>query len=600
MSKVSILPTVPLTYDAITDHTIRPIGPTPALPAAGSTVVDPDFGCKILRVTDGAIQTGSPLNYSYRTPSAPNQMAWTAEGDRFYVMNDQANIFVFDFNRTTMTATFNRKVAFGIEPAFPRVAGKRDTMYGVRYINNHVIEKYDLITGLFSTVLDLKSFGTKNDGTPLDSTVYTSSVYISGGPVERAIVNYGGGGQDRHALVTIFDVNAPATKRTIHTKNSTIDRYDGKGPVPILDVANTPVVLDFYTHSIAISNDGGTVRLDAAGTSAFWWLYDWTRDRAVKVTQYPWGHYALGWQHGVNEDQGSGKKIQWQLRPLTLEGANMPLQTVSPDATQQALTYHADHTSWHNATSDAAALAPFFSDCQQGGTYPPDFGWWSQEIIGISATDPHTVWRFCHHRMNGFSEGTPPIPNFFYSAMIQVDPLGQFAMFASNWDKSLGDHPAPPAGAGKRCDVFIVKLGRERAPVTGHASPVQMIPLWAGPPVMHLAVATGGVEFVGTRKARAKVDVENSTQVCLDCNLIDASAVPGCVLRLEWWNPATSSWAFTGASVPIDGASNQFREGTFAPLDPACRAQNIIFRAYISTGNGVDDVAIGTVGIRFR
>src|SRR4029077_17548669 len=157
-----------MSYDAITDTLVRE--PAPATPPgpAGSYYEDPAFHHTVLRVTAA---TSHPS--SLRTASAPNQMAWNAEGTRFYVMTESAEQLHFRFDRQNFRASLDRKVPFSLESAYPRVMGKPDILYGVRYANGHVVERYDFATGEFTAVLDLKTI----DPT-LNDSVYTSSLYV--------------------------------------------------------------------------------------------------------------------------------------------------------------------------------------------------------------------------------------------------------------------------------------------------------------------------------------------------------------------------------------------------------------------------------------
>lgn len=434
-------PTVPLTYNARIDRVVQMPTLVPA-PLAGAEITDTFFGCRVHRVTDG--NTAPPLNYSFRTPSAPNQSGWAPDSKRFYVLNDQATVHVFRFDSATRQTTFERTVTSGLEPAFPRVATKPDTLYVVRWINFHVIDVYDFATGQFTPLLDLKAVDPS-----LNNTLYTSSIYVSGGLPERMAVLYGGSNQDLHMKVTVFDVDTPKNLVTINTLDSTVN---GK---PAMNTDGTPATVAIRLHSIAISHDGNTVALDPVGTSAYYWQFDVPSKTFTKVTNRTGGHRAMGWDRLVNEDATGSAKMQWQARDLA--NPHAPSQRIT--TIQQNVKRAGDHTSWANARSAADRMAPFFSECQTLETDP--WNYWFNEILAVASDGPEQVWRFCHHHCRALGDVTPTIYPFQYQPLAQVDPSGRFVMFTSNWEKTLGAHAAPASPeATRRTDVFIVELNR--------------------------------------------------------------------------------------------------------------------------------------------
>ena len=54
---------------------------------------------------------------------------------------------------------------------------------------------------------------------------------------------------------------------------------------------------------------------------------------------------------------------------------------------------------------------------------------------------------------------------FWNTPRVNVSPDGQWALFTSNWEKTLGTDPKVEAGGLHRQDVFLVDL-------TGHAIPL--------------------------------------------------------------------------------------------------------------------------------
>src|SRR5690349_21298904 len=81
----SISTSVPTSYSAITDQTIRPKPTTPA-PTVGSVATDVTFGSRILRVTDGNTRPDIP-NRSYRSAGGTHQNVWNTTSKYFYVIS---------------------------------------------------------------------------------------------------------------------------------------------------------------------------------------------------------------------------------------------------------------------------------------------------------------------------------------------------------------------------------------------------------------------------------------------------------------------------------------------------------------------------------
>jgi hypothetical protein len=105
------------------------------------------------------------------------------------------------------------------------------------------------------------------------------------------------------------------------------------------------------------------------------------------------------------------------------------------------------------------------------GDPEPPWRAWDWEIIAIQTNAGSmgaTVWRFAHHRTDITYDGPGSEPYYFwYLPRAMISPDGRFAMFTSNWEKSLGASTIDREPGGNfRCDVFIVALGSSAAPFT--------------------------------------------------------------------------------------------------------------------------------------
>jgi hypothetical protein len=153
------------------------------------------------------------------------------------------------------------------------------------------------------------------------------------------------------------------------------------------------------------------------------------------------GHDAHGYGVMVNMDGGDAQPwdaAQWQFRtladPLKASGLIDPLLTPKE-------VYLDDHSSWNCARPDA--LVPFVSSTFR--TQVTDVPWraWDDEIVAIVGG---TVSRFCHHRS--------ALGGFWDQPLLNVSPDGRFAIFHTNWEKTLG---LDPDGVPRQ-DVFLVAL----------------------------------------------------------------------------------------------------------------------------------------------
>lgn len=89
---------------------------------------------------------------------------------------------------------------------------------------------------------------------------------------------------------------------------------------------------------------------------------------------------------------------------------------------------------------------------------------WDDEIVAIQ-TDAGAyganVWRFAHHRSDISYDGdTSKALYFWYTPIAVISPDGKWAIFTSNWEKTLGAAVGSDAqpGGDYRCDVFLVAL----------------------------------------------------------------------------------------------------------------------------------------------
>jgi hypothetical protein len=174
---------------------------------------------------------------------------------------------------------------------------------------------------------------------------------------------------------------------------------------------------------------------------------------STPATRFPGGHDALGYGWWINADSGeqAWDAAQWQSRPL--DALDQRTDLITPPLTPKVV-YLSEHSTWNNAS--AAARMPVISSTFRFNNEAAEWRAWDDEVIAIATEGESRVWRFCHHRSDSRDEQNPASTYFWYQPIANVSPDGQWAIFTSNWEKTLG---ADPNDAGRsRQDVFLVEL----------------------------------------------------------------------------------------------------------------------------------------------
>ena len=482
------------TYDAINDRVVRAKGPTPAIGGSGSTVVDPAFGRRVMRVTDGLTRPGAP-DRSYRTPSGTHSNAWSADGRHFYSVSTDGTVLLFAFDPALMSATRVQPTATGDggltlrffnEPTFSYSTPAR--LYGTYNGSGATlrsVDQFDIASGQYTQLINLDALVPGLSGTSV------GGVLNSAGETERIIAFFGGTGQDRHMYLVVFDRAQPSSRRLLDTLASTIDGQ----------VTNIP--LNFRIHAAAIDRSGRYVTvyptgadLQAPRSAAPAYVWDTATNTFTAtplVEARSGGHDAYGYGVRVNQDcctATTWDAAQWQFRAL-----DAPLMTWDLVTTvfMPKEVYLADHPSWHNARADR--LVPFVDANYRYGSNTTEWRALDEEIFAVETNNPGhgaTIWRFAHHRSLVASDVDPSRISFWYTPRVNVSPDGRWALFTSNWDKTLGTDPRGETGGAYRQDLFLVELQGAPAATPLTVTTVTLPGATAGQPYDATLTATGG------------------------------------------------------------------------------------------------------------
>jgi hypothetical protein len=427
----------PLTYPgARQDRTPLPPPPLPALPPAGGTFIDPAFARPILRVTDETLAGGK----GWRLPSSEAAAAWGRASDRFFLERPDGTMRVFKMVNGAPVLQPGIPT-FTNEPTFSRVSPA--ILYGA---TGFKVQAFNTDTATATTLVDVAAID------PLHAKAGTylgGSVQSSASVPERLAYFYGGSSQDKHFLVSVFEVQDPSKRLTLDTLAMTLN--------------GQPITMDsFKLHAIGIDLSGRYLILystsaDIAAGKAQIYVWDLQTATVQPITaaMFPYGHTAMGYGVMVNADSGNVQPydaFQYQVR--SLGALDKPRALILPPLTPK-LVYGDDHPNWTNARADAAA--PFITATYRHMLADPTPLRAMDGEIGAVGLDG-AIYRFCHHRSTVFGDGTQSV-TFWYQPIPQVSPDGQYVLYHSNMEKTLGQEPGVTSGPERsRTDAFLVKL----------------------------------------------------------------------------------------------------------------------------------------------
>ena len=440
----------------------------PSLPAiqnqpAGHVFADPCFGSPLIRVTTGQTRPGL-ANRSYTTSSAAHQNTWNTDSTYFYIRATDGTIIPYRFDPSTQAIARILPTGSGdggviissqAEPNFS--FNTSNVLWGSSIDpldNTPTVTKIQLSPNAaptYSTELALRTVASGLAGK------YTGGVYSSATSPERISVFFGGSMADLHNYVLLFDAGSGANQLLLNTSSSTV-KAGGQ-------TYSTNITLGFTMHHAYLDKSGRYVLIMPQGAQPYQQVL-WDTHAApgqgftaMPVVQYrSGGHDAMGWGDLVNQDcctSTSYDALQWQYRALATPAQTRDL--IQPVQTPTAV-YTGDHTSWNNAS--ATALLPVLSSITRlPGDAARPWRAWDDEIVAIqtNSSSGATVWRFAHHRSDGVSD-TPGQNAFWYAPRVVVSQDGKWALFTSNWEKTLGPASDATAAEQYRRDVFILGL----------------------------------------------------------------------------------------------------------------------------------------------
>jgi hypothetical protein len=431
----------PPNYCARSDVRVEPYPKAPpAMGPAGSIINDPNFGSRIVRVTDTKTD-GRRTSESYSTPSSAEQNSWNTDDTRFYVRGIDGGLVLFDFNASTMAvhSIDVPNVSWIGEPQFSY--SQPNILYG---ITNHrpVVQQYDLSANRTADVHD------PSKCVKLKSSDTGHAISVSADDQRMTMVV--GPEQDTDYLVYVYD-RAKGCRWYNAQTGEIGGQWGAKGNISILD--------RYLIHDARMNKSGRFVEIARSGAAvpgvtpppnpapSFVWNVD-TMDVAPCGPKGCKGHHALGYWHLLNPSEQEHPMDLW-IRPLNRLAAITPL--IKPLPAVQG--WYDLHLSWNNVNADdssPACLSTYRRDNPNTPEAPPKvLGPWENEILCVETDGKDSkVWRFTHTYSTAQN-------GFWSSPRGNVSQDGRFYMFTSDWEDQLGH---VPGRSSYRTDVFIVEL----------------------------------------------------------------------------------------------------------------------------------------------
>jgi hypothetical protein len=408
---------VPKTYTARSDRNVEVPGALPALGPAGSVIVDPAFGSRVLRVTDPSTLTKT--NLSFFAVNEIAQTRWNADGSIFVIQSTDGARLPYTFDEKAFTAKrMSQSVTFGLGDFSHNDA---HVAYGTK---GHVIQKLD-----FSTM-------TYTDLVSVDAVIPGVGGYVqavTAADDESLSMDFGGV-QDTNQYVLVWN----AITKTQH----------------LLDLPKSQ--LDGVPSNIPLSGGISFQRIDRSGKYVAVWInrmpYVW--DLAQKtIASYPHAIGTVGFDREIGG--ATGDDLQWSMDGLSTPNSASKLVTPPVTPTDKTNVSYGGG-SWCNAQAQSAM--PIVQDLfRDPATITSSAPWapFQNEIVAVATDGSGTVWRFAH-------TWNFDVPNTkygkdwqYYLGHVNVSQTGRHALFNSNWNKTLG---ADATTGDPRFDVFIVEL----------------------------------------------------------------------------------------------------------------------------------------------
>jgi hypothetical protein len=423
------------------------------LVGANKIVTDPDFGNRIVRITD-ANTDPTPVyknrTYESAASGSADDNLWNTDSTLFLVQDTGSAGTPFTFNPLTLQAGRLYVSNFPATNGFKLRGGGNWSR-----VDPNILYTYS------GTAINKYDFSDRNNppspqvvyeftGSPnclpagFKATWYTQGG-VSGDDTVFGMGYSNSGSQGTGIWVVAYKVGSGCSVMNTQTGQVGGD-WGAKGTINIAD--------RFTIHNVKMSRDGNWLIVSKANCTSstcsagpYFWQIGTTNMTSCGAGGYCGGHYTEGYTHFVNNNNSSPWASQ-VVRAFDTSVASL-LTTRTPPSSDWAMD---QHQSWNNVKpGDSVPLLSTTCTVTSPFTAP-----WGNEIIGIAPDGSGKIWRFAHNFISTRSL------NFSTTWGIgTVSQDGKFFLFSSDWMGHLGSESGATTctlGTDCRGDVFVVEL----------------------------------------------------------------------------------------------------------------------------------------------
>lgn len=417
----------------ITDRNVYP-EPQLAPPGrAGTSYVDPVFGTKITRITDGEFSKsiGKP-GRAWVAGSSAEQNTWAKDSSAFIFQGSGGEWVPFAWNDGKPTKIPTSEGTWFVPLGGPAFSYTDPQVLFGRSQDSQSLSVYNLATKKLTRVASLPA-------------VAVGEVSPS---VNERIATYGKGNQDLATEVYVWD---GAKLRVLDTVSGKVDEQS---------IASTGITWGFGVHNVRLDKSGRfavittSQLLAKAGSPIVVWDLEQNSIRALEA-QFS-GHKVGGFGKLINQDVAPNSPwddMQFVIR--SLDGSDKPKNLISPILTPPRKPSPTgqlgqdSHLSWNN---HSGGTEPVLVSAYREANNPDTFRAWDNELLLVATDGSGRVQRVCHHRSvyKAFYDGPHGV----------ISPDGSKAVFTSNMGLTLGE----AEDGGFRQDVWVVELSVSETP----------------------------------------------------------------------------------------------------------------------------------------
>ncbi len=423
------------------------------LSGANTIVTDPDFGNRIVRITDA--NTNPQANFKNRTyisaaSGSADENLWNIDSTLFIVQDSGANSYPFTFNPSTLQAARMYVSSFpttnGLKLSDPGIWSHVSQNVLYTY-NGTAISKYDFTDRTIPPSPQLVyDFTSSRNCLPAGFTkTWSTKGGVSDDDTIFGMAYSNTGSQGSGVYVVVYKAGSGCSVLNTQTGQVGGD-WGSKGTINIAD--------RWTIHNVKLSKDGNWMVIvsedcmsSTCGVSPYFWQIGTTNVNSCGEGGKCSGHWTEGYSHWVNNNDSplSDHVIRSFSEPTSVTNLiNSFPAGVTTDFDQ--------HQSWNNV--DPADTLPFLSSTFS--TTSPFPGPWYNEIIAVAADGSGKTWRFAHSFITARSQSFSTL-----HAIGTVSQDGKFFVFSSDWLGELGSESGATTctiGSNCRGDVFVVEL----------------------------------------------------------------------------------------------------------------------------------------------